>query len=57
MVTSSDDDSILVYDLLTGNKQRKVNFPKTGAHDIRYLHTLNDVILASRKNGKFINFY
>lgn len=50
LATSSNDDSVTVYDLLTGKKQRKVNFPKTGAFDLKFLHTANNVILAGRKD-------
>lgn len=52
MVTSSNDDSLVVYDLLNGKKQRKVNFPKSGCHDVRYLHTSNDVILATKRGAR-----
>ncbi|KAI6175925.1 WD repeat-containing protein 82-like isoform X1 [Aphelenchoides bicaudatus] len=50
MITSSNDDSITVYDILAGKKQRKVLF-NSGAFDVKFLHTNNNVILAGQKDS------
>lgn len=49
VITSSNDDSLTLYDLIEGRKQRKVIFQKTGIFDVKFLHTANNVILAGRK--------
>uniref|UniRef100_A0A914L7R9 Uncharacterized protein n=1 Tax=Meloidogyne incognita TaxID=6306 RepID=A0A914L7R9_MELIC len=49
LVTSSNDDSITVYDCANGTKQRSVNSKKYGVDLIHFAHTHNDAIHASTK--------
>lgn len=49
LVTSSADDSIIVYDCNTGTKHRSVNSKKYGVDLIHFAHTKTDAIHASTK--------
>lgn len=56
LVTSSADDSIIVYDSNTGNKQRSVNSKKYGVDLIHFAHSNQDAIHASTKIDNTIRY-
>src|SRR5205823_5630888 len=57
LITSNDSDFITLYELTTAKKQRRVNLPKIGANDVKYLHTNNNVLLATRKHDCSIRHF
>jgi COMPASS component SWD2 len=49
LITSSDDDSIIVFDCVNGTKVRQVNSKKYGVDLIHFAHASKDAIHASTK--------
>uniref|UniRef100_A0A915PHZ7 Anaphase-promoting complex subunit 4-like WD40 domain-containing protein n=1 Tax=Setaria digitata TaxID=48799 RepID=A0A915PHZ7_9BILA len=54
MISSSDDDSIIMYDCISGQKSRSVNSKKYGVDLIQFAHNTSNAIHCSTKvDGKF----
>ncbi|XP_065058323.1 WD repeat-containing protein 82-like [Rhopilema esculentum] len=56
LITSSDDDSVVIYDCLEGKPKRTLNSKKYGVANIRYTHTTTTVIHASTKVDHTIRY-
>ncbi|KAI1715386.1 WD domain, g-beta repeat domain-containing protein [Ditylenchus destructor] len=56
LITSSNDDSITVYDCNTGTKSRSVNSKKYGVDLIHFAHTGKDAIHSSTKVDNTIRY-
>ncbi|VDO09301.1 unnamed protein product [Brugia timori] len=54
MISSSDDDSIIMYDCVSGQKSRSVNSKKYGVDLIQFAHNTSNAIHCSTKvDGQF----
>ena len=56
LITSSDDDSIVIYDCEKGTMRRSLNSKKYGVDLIRYTHATNTAIHASNKVDDTIRY-
>ncbi|XP_065839169.1 WD repeat-containing protein 82-like isoform X2 [Oscarella lobularis] len=56
LITSSNDDSIVIYDCKDGKSKRTVYSKKYGCDLVRYTHAPNAVLHASNKNDDIIRY-
>jgi COMPASS component SWD2 len=56
LITSSDDDSIVIYDCQAGSAKKTLNSKKYGVDLIRFTHATNTVIHSSTKIDDTIRF-
>uniref|UniRef100_A0A915IJT3 Anaphase-promoting complex subunit 4-like WD40 domain-containing protein n=1 Tax=Romanomermis culicivorax TaxID=13658 RepID=A0A915IJT3_ROMCU len=56
LITSSDDDSIIIYDCQNGTKKRQVNSKKYGVDLVHFTHALNTAIHTSTKVDDTIRY-
>lgn len=56
LISSSDDDSVVIYDCLEGKPKRTLNSKKYGVSNIRYTHTTTTVIHTSTKVDDTIRY-
>ena len=55
LISSSDDESIVIYDCQTGSPKRSLNSKKYGVDLIHYTHASNTAIHSSTKvDGKYM---
>eukprot|EP00794_Sanderia_malayensis_P006835 gene6835-7603_t len=56
LITSSNDDSVVIYDCLDGKPKRTLNSKKYGVANIKYTHTTTTVIHTSTKVDHTIRY-
>ncbi|ESO99288.1 hypothetical protein LOTGIDRAFT_231033 [Lottia gigantea] len=56
LISSSDDDSIVIYDCLNGTPKRTLNSKKYGVDLIRYTHAVNAALHSSTKVDDTIRY-
>uniref|UniRef100_A0A914WDT3 WD repeat-containing protein 82 n=2 Tax=Plectus sambesii TaxID=2011161 RepID=A0A914WDT3_9BILA len=56
MISSSDDDSVIIYDCQTGTKKRSVNSKKYGVDLIHFTHAKNTAVHCSTKVDDTIRY-